>query len=230
MGNTANTPEDLFITATTPAGNEYRVAVYVDPFPGRKGDEVLKETCGRCAGDGVVHYGNLTLKVGKVSGRVCFMCMGAGVTTRKVSSARSTARRQVKAENERRAAAADFAATADVRAREELLADWDEALAEEARRGALVQGFIAEEGVRVRNLKAVVEVNAKFEAASFNGYGVDYKSMLILREVESGKVIKAVTGSRGLERGEEVTVSGTVKAHATYKGQDQTVLQRVIIK
>jgi hypothetical protein len=228
MSNTANTPEDLVIMATTPAGNTYQVAVYVDPFPGRKGAEVLKETCGRCGGDGVIHYGNVTLKVGKVSGRVCFMCMGAGFTTRKVSSARSTARRQAAAQTARNAAAADFAATADERATAELLADWDEALQEQARRAALVSGFIAEEGVRVRNLKATVQVNHQFETTDFHGR-LDYKNLLIL-EAEDGKIIKAVVPFAKVERGQEVTVTGTVKAHATYKGQDQTVLQRVILK
>lgn len=217
------TPENLEITATTAVGNTYAVAVYVDPFPGRKGSEVLKETCGKCNGDKVIGWGNVTLQVGKVSGRVCFQCMGKGYTTRLVSSARSTARRQAKAQTEANIAAADYVNT-------EVEDAHTEALAEEARRAALVTGFLAEVGVRVRNLKAVVEVNAKFEAASFNGYGVDYKSMLILREVESGRVIKAVTAARGFERGEAVTVSGTVKDHARYNGQDQTVLARPIIK
>lgn len=230
MNTKANTPEDFKITAVTPAGNAYEIAVYVDPFPGRKGNEVLKETCGKCNGDGVVHYGNVNLQVGKRSGRICFMCMGSGVSTRKVSSARQTARNQVKAENLRRAAAADFAADYDNQAARDLEDAHTEALAEEARRNALVQGFAGEIGERLRNLKAVVEVNAKFEAPSFNGYGVDYKSLLILRVVESGRILKVVTGSRGLDRGEEVTVSGTVKAHASYNGQDQTVLARPIIK
>lgn len=217
------TPENLEITATTAAGNTYAVVSYVDPFPGRKGSDVLKSVCGKCHGDKVIHYGGLTLQANGVSGRVCFECMGRGFTTRLVSSARQTARRQAAAQTAANAAAADYVNT-------EVEDAHTEALEEEARRAALVTGFLAEEGVRVRNIKAVVEVNAKFESVSFNGYGVDYKSMLILREVESGKVIKVVTGSRGLERGETVTVSGTVKAHASYHGQDQTVLGRPIIK
>lgn len=230
MNTTANTPQDLVIMDVTPAGNTYQVAVYVDPFPGRKGSDVIKETCGKCGGAKVVNYGNVTLATAQGEDRWCFECGGRGYTTRLVSSARGTARRQAKARTIRNAEAADFAATADARQLEELLADWDEALAEEARRAALVTGFLAEVGVRVRGLKAVVEVNHRFEAVAFNGYTMDYKSLLILRELESGRIIKAVLGARDLERGQEVTVSGTVKDHAQYNGQDQTVLARAIIK
>ena len=228
MSNTANTPEDLEVYAITAAGNTYRVAVYVDPFPGRKGEEILKETCGRCGGEGVVHYGNLTLQVGKRSGRICFMCMGAGFTTRKVSSARSTARRQAKAETERNAAAADFAATADDRAREELLADWDLALAEEARRAALVTGFLADVDTKVTG-QATVKVYRTFEGEGYYGQP-ELKAIIILVDAETGKELKTVTTPRALEEGQEVIYKGTVKGHGNYKGQDQTILTRVTFK
>lgn len=222
------TPENLEITATTPAGNSYRVAVYVDPFPGRKGSEVLKDVCGRCNGDKVIHWGNVTLQVNGVGGRVCFQCMGKGYTTRLVSSARQTARRQAKAQTARNAAAADFAAGFDAQAALNREADHAEALLEQARRAALVQGFVAEEGVRVRGLKVTVEVNYQFETTDFHGRP-DLKNLLILK-AEDGKILKAVVPYSTLERGQEATVTGTVKAHASYNGQDQTVLQRVIIK
>lgn len=229
MTTKTTTPADLDITATTAAGNTYQVAVYVDPFPGRKGDEVLKETCGKCGGNKVIGYGNVTLQVGKVSGRVCFQCMGKGYTTRLVSSARSTARRQVQAENERRATAVDFAADYDNQVARDLEDAHTEALAEEARRNALVQGFVGQVGERLRNLKATVQVNAKIEVSDFYTGRPFYKNLLIL-EVEDGRVLKAVVSFSGAERGQEVTVSGTVKAHTNYKGQDQTVLSRVTIK
>lgn len=224
------THQDLDVTAITPAGNEYQLAVYVDPFPGELGQVRKYEVCGKCRGDGVVHYGNITLATRHASGRVCFQCMGSGRTSYLVSSRRQTVRDQVKAENERRAAAADYAATADERALEEYVAAWDEAHAEQDRRAALTAGYLGEVGERLRGLTATVEVNAKFETESFNGSGVDYKSMLILREAATGKIIKTVVGARGLERGDTVTISGTVKDHGNYQGQDQTVLGRAIIK
>lgn len=213
-------------TATTASGNQYELAVYVDPFPGRRGNERVTEQCGKCAGDGVVHYGNVTLKVGKRSGRVCFMCMGRGETSRLVSSARSTARAQIKAENERRAMAADFAATADQREAAEYAQAWEDAHAEQARRDALVKGYVAEVGVRVRNLVAEVKVAHQFETTDFHGR-LDYKHLVILEVQGTGQILKAVMPFCQADRGELVKVTGTVKAHAEYQGQDQTVLQRV---
>jgi hypothetical protein len=220
------TPENLDFTATTPAGNTYQVAVYVDPFPGRKGSDRIRETCGKCAGDGVIHYGNLTLRANGVSGRVCFMCMGKGYTSRLVSSARSTARNQVKAENVRRAQAADYAANNAEREQAELLADWDAALAEQARRDALVTGFVAEIGTRVRGLLAEVKVAYRFDTTDYHGRP-DSKVLTVLEVQGTGQVVKAVLPYCQFGKGELVKVTGTVKAHDNYRGQDQTVLQRV---
>lgn len=230
MSRMNTTPADLDITATTAAGNTYQVVSYVDPFPGRKGDDVIKETCGKCAGTGVVNYGNVTYVAQGREDRHCFDCDGSGVYSFKVSSRRQTVRNRAKAATARNAAAADYAATAAVRHQEELDAAHTEALAEQARRDNLTQGFLGTEGERLRNLTAVVETNYKFESPSFQGYGMDYKSLLILRDVATGKVLKTVVGARGLERGDQVTVSGTVKSHDHYKGQDQTVLGRALIK
>lgn len=228
MSNTANTPEDLEVYATTAAGNTYRVAVYVDPFPGRKGADRIQEDCYRCGGSGYVSYGNVTIQVGRHSGRVCFVCLGNGYTSRLVSSARSTARRRAAQETAANAAAADFAATADDRAREELLADWDLALAEEARRGALVSGFLAPADTKVTG-QATVKVYRTFEGEGYYGQP-ELKAVIILVDAETGKELKTVTTPRALEEGQEVIYKGTVKGHGNYKGQDQTILTRVTFK
>lgn len=216
--------------ATTAAGNKYEAAEYVDPYPGRKGDEILKDTCGKCRGDQVIHWGNITLAANGVSGRVCFQCMGKGYTTRKVSSARSTARRQVAADNARRAEAADWAAEAPAReareAAEAAEAEAAEAKAEADRIAAMTQGFAGEEGERLRNIECEVITNYQYEATSFNGYSTELRSILVLRATETGKTLKWATGAVHAEKGERLTITGTVKAHANYKGQDQTVLTR----
>ncbi|AYN58504.1 ssDNA binding protein [Arthrobacter phage Liebe] len=111
MAGMATTPADLAITAVTAKGNEYRVAVYVDPFPGRKGAERIYDTCGKCAGTGVVNWGNVTFVAQGREDRHCFDCNGTGKTSRLVSSARATARRDAKAAT--LAAAADADAAAD---------------------------------------------------------------------------------------------------------------------
>lgn len=215
--------------ATTPAGNEYELAVYVDPFPGRKGSERITETCGKCGGDRVISWGNVTLQVGKVSGRVCFQCMGRGETSRLVSSARSTARAQVKAENERRAAAADFAADYDAQAARDLEDAHTEALAEQARRDTLPKGFLGQPGERLRNLNARVILVRSYES-------VDYMTgrpvlKFVIKFDVLGRTAVTFTGqSYGLEDGQFVNLTGTVKDHSVRDGEDQTVLSRIIVK
>lgn len=73
---------------------------YVDPCPGMKGDDEVRSTCGKCLGDGVVHYGNVVFAVrtstGTVSRRTCFDCNGSGVYVQKVKNIRAAARREHK--------------------------------------------------------------------------------------------------------------------------------------
>lgn len=79
-------------------------ATYVDPYPGRKGDERVWFECGKCSGSGSVSWGvdaNAAVLnadgTTRIVGKACFDCHGVGQISHLVSSARSTARRQVKA-------------------------------------------------------------------------------------------------------------------------------------
>jgi hypothetical protein len=70
-------------------------AVYVDPYPGKKGTDKVTVTCGKCRGTGIY---NAPTRIKDRQGKpFCLDCSGAGSHTILVSSARSTARRQVKA-------------------------------------------------------------------------------------------------------------------------------------
>jgi len=80
------------MNATATAADSY----YVDPFPGRKGSDRVYETCWKCGGSGVVSWGNVTFVAQGREDRHCFECNGSGKTSRLVSSARATARRQAK--------------------------------------------------------------------------------------------------------------------------------------
>lgn len=215
--------------ATTPAGNEYELAVYVDPFPGRKGSERIQETCGKCGGHKVISWGNVTLKANGVDGRVCFECMGRGYTSRLVSSARQTARNQVKAENERRAAAADFAADFDAQQARDLEDAHTEALAEQARRDALPKGFLGQSGERLRNLNARVVFVRTYESADYMT-GRPVLKCIIKFDVLGRTAVAFTSHSHNLEDGQFVNLTGTVKDHNTRDGEDQTVLSRIIVK
>lgn len=216
--------------ATTPAGNEYELAVYVDPFPGRKGSERIRETCGKCNGDKVISWGNVTLKANGVEGRVCFECMGAGYTSRLVSSARSTARNQVKAANERRATAADFAADYDAQQARDLEDAHTEALAEQARRDALPKGFLGREGERLRNLNARVTLVRSYESVNYMTGRPELKYIIKFDVLGRRTAVAFTSHSHNLEGGQFVNLTGTVKTHNTRGGEDQTVLSRIIIK
>lgn len=99
---------------------------YTEPYPGRKGEDLIREGCGKCMGTGSVSWGiNVSARLHNVqTGRirdvpkVCFDCHGTGTYTFKVKSARARIRRaakeQAKLANQQVQAEADkaeFAAT-----------------------------------------------------------------------------------------------------------------------
>ncbi len=226
---TLTTPADLEITATTAQGNEYTVAVYVDPFPGRKGTDRVSEDCGKCSGTGVIGYGNVTLQIGNRSDRFCFDCAGSGLYSRLVSSARTTARRVAAAENIRRADAADWAAGAPAREAAEKAEAETAAYAEAARLEAKPKGHIGNEGDRLKGMTARVEMIRYYESQNYVTGAPESKC--IIKFSVDGKTAVWFTGwAKELEEGQTVSLSGTVKDHNTRDGEDQTILTRCVAK
>ena len=227
-------------TEQTAKGNGYEAVEYVDPLPGRKGDEVVWETCGRCGGDGVVHYGRVAWqqrvpagwwapgsKAAVVGDRWCFECNGKGQTSRKVSSVRAAERRRVKAENQRRADAADWEAERPAREAAERAEREAAEAAEAARLAAQPKGYLAEGGEKVE-FEGTVKMIRFFESSDY--FGRPSHNALMIFESE-GKLAKWVTDwAHELEEGQRVTVKGTVKAHGEYDGAEQTVLTRCKVK
>lgn len=68
---------------------------YVDPYPGRRGDERISRSCSKCSGTGRLHT--------QVDGGRCWSCGGSGQTSVLVSSARATERRRIRRDAERQA-------------------------------------------------------------------------------------------------------------------------------
>lgn len=205
------------------------VTSYVDPYPGLAGtDKVsISSTCGRCGGTGIFHWYTY---MGPAQGS-CFGCWGSG----KVSHDRQVARLRLEVkkeayyrENEAEIQAYWAAENERVRA-EELAAnfarDWDDAHAEQARRVALVQGFIGEIGEKI-SVTATIKV-AKYMAAQQYGWAA---KMFVIAETTDGNIVK-ISGSSAslfdLERGDVVTLTGKVAGHENYQGQDQTTLSHV---
>ena len=216
---------------TDPGPNPYAPLEYADPHPGMKGSERVWEECGWCTNGVYTGPGNVHWKIGKVDTTWCFQCGGNGGRYVLVSSVRARVRRLSKEAQRWVAEQADRERIiAETKAREWVEA-WDAAHAEQERRAALVTGFVGDEGDKVKNLPGTVTVSTRFETASFNGYGTDYKAFVVVT-LDDGKVVKTSGTGATLyrtERGQRVTVSGTVKGHDSYQGQDQTTLTRAKI-
>jgi hypothetical protein len=101
------------MTNATATATPTAADIYVDPFPGRKGSERVSLDCGGCGGTGL--YGGRTYWKDALGRPYCFDCGGSGSRTVLVSSARATARKHAKADAERLAKAAAFAAEAPAR-------------------------------------------------------------------------------------------------------------------
>lgn len=217
------------LTAQTAKGNTYAVVVYEDPYPGRKGTDRIYETCGKCSGTGAVGYGNVTLVRKGVEDRWCFACGGSGKTSALVSSLRQTARRQAKAQTERNADTADFLAEAPAREAAEKEADHEAALRIEAARTAKPKGFLGKVGDRLRNLPAKVTMIRYYDSQNFVT-GAPEQKCIVKFAVEGHAAIWFTEWSRGLEEGQAVTLTGTIKALNNRDGEDQTALTRCIVK
>ncbi|QBI96065.1 hypothetical protein SEA_MISSDAISY_86 [Mycobacterium phage MissDaisy] len=223
-------------TTITYQGRKFELSTYVDPYPGKNDwDRIYyNDVCCRCGGSGVYRWWT---SVGQASG-TCFGCFGTGKVER--SNAVSTLRRQAKEDalwreygDQLRAEmqAAAEAAEAE-RQRREWEEAWEEAHREQARRAALNNEVVGEVGERVRNIEATVQVSTSFERASFTGCGTE-TVMLVIFKLDDGRVIKSTgTGLNlyGLDRGDRVKLTGTVKGYGEYKGQRQTILQRVKVE
>lgn len=202
------------------------LTTYVDPHPGLKGTDKVAVECGMCTngvytGISRIHWNN-----GAGDTTWCFRCNGTNRRYISVATARRIAKReaflaeyavQIEANRIVREAEANAAIAAA-----KFEAAWDAAHAENARRAALVQGFLGEVGEKVATGPGIVQV-AKYIEGSWNRSS----SMFIVVKLDSGQVVKIFGSSQTLfrlERGYRVTLTGKVKAQETYQGQDQTVL------
>jgi len=202
------------------------LTTYVDPHPGLKGTDKVAIECGMCRDGVYTGYSRIHWQNGKGDTTWCFWCNGTNRRYISVSTARRNAKRQafqaeyavqIEANRIARETAANVAIAAA-----KFEAAWDEAHAEQARRAAMVQGFLGEVGDKVATGPGIVQV-AKYIEGSWNRSS----SMFIVVKLDSGQVVKTFGSSTtlfGLERGYRVTLTGKVKAQETYQGQDQTVL------
>jgi hypothetical protein len=197
------------------------VTSYVDPHPGQADTDRVPVPCWKC----VDKSGHIRA-FAHVYGGVCFGCNGTGVNTISVRTARRHAKADAYATEFAAEIQAHHAAQAEIanaaKAAAEFEAAWDTAHAENTRRSALVQGFIGQVDEKIATGPGTVQV-AKYIEGSWNRSS----SMFLVVKLDSGQVVKIFGSSQtlfGLERGYRVTLTGKVKKHESYQGQDQTVL------
>jgi hypothetical protein len=196
--------------------------LYVDPHPGQAATDRVAVNCDRCGGTGRVVFE-------WVDGGRCWGCFGTGKSTISVTTARKWAKGEAfvaEYNDQIKAYWAEFEAIqARAAAEAEFAAAWDEAHAEAARRNALVGGFLGAVGDKV-SVTGTVNVAKYVEAQSYNRSS----SIFLIVTLDNGQVVKTFGSGASLfslNRNDRVTLTGAVKAHETYRGQDQTVLIRV---
>lgn len=197
------------------------LSTYVDPCPGKIGTDKVPSTCGRCGGSGVFECFRHIY-----AGR-CFQCGGSGSVPTNVSTVRKHAKSdafyaEFAAELAAVRLVAETAANIAIAAAK-FAADWEAAHTEDARRSSMVQGFLGQVGDKVTGTGTVAV--AKYISGSYNRSS----SVFLVVELDSGQVIKTFGSGESLfalDRGDRVVLSGAVKAHESYRGQDQTVLTR----
>lgn len=215
-------------TATTFKSSELgtvTLTTYVDPHPTLKGTDKVAVECGQCTNGVYTGFSRVHWNNGAGDTTWCFWCNGTNRRYISVSTARRNAKRDAfRAEYAAQIEANRIAREAEANARiaaAAFEAAWDAAHAEQARRAALVQGFLGQVGEKVTGT-GTVQV-AKYIEGSWNRSS----SMFIVIKLDSGQVVKTFGSSQTLfplGRGYRVILTGKVKSLETYQGQDQTVL------
>lgn len=68
-----------------------------------------------------------------------------------------------------------------------------------------------------------------FARDAWNGYGVETVHIITMIDRATGACLVSKSGSFRAEEGEELKIKATVKEHSEYRGQAQTVVQRIAV-
>lgn len=200
------------------------------------------DTCRRCGGAGQRSEWYYT-------GLTCYECGGTGHAAPRLEKEYTPeyAEKLAVQRAERAAKKAGYASAAEQRAAEdaersareereaaERMAEDERRKAEEERIKAIKarSDYVGSVGQRL-TVGATYEGSPYFERRSFSGYGLERVYIHRFRD-EAGNLIiwKSCAGIPilGLDEGEPVVVTGTVKEHSEYKDEKQTLLLRAKIK
>lgn len=200
--------------------------------------------CDRCGGDGVYKWGAMISWFGEPARPqytgTCFKCNGAGKVFGKWIE--RTPEYQAKLDAKRAAKQEAANAEREKKAAEEMqkrLQEKAEREAAEAARKAISQ-YVGKIGDKLE-IKVTLERVVNYEAPKYAGFGTETRSIYIFKDSDGNKLVwntsaglgKHSTDKNGfetftpVEEGEEIAIRCIVKGYDAYKGERQTVLQRV---
>lgn len=185
-----------------------------------RNDAGIDAPCSRCVGSRYFHCWR------NIEGGRCFRCGGTGTEFLPMDKLVRTARRNALARADAELNGAVFAWNAIAAEFATIHADRAELAAKharvQARRAAYVPGFVGAVGTKVD-----VVVTVKFTKVIDSQWG---SSLLVSALTEDGHLVKTFGSGATLwdlaENGAKLRWTGTVKEHANWDGQDQTVTTR----
>lgn len=211
----------------------------------KNGTRYYEETCRcwKCSGTGTYTWGAVVNGATQYAG-VCFACQGSGVTVETVKE--YTPEHQAKLDAQR--AKREAKRQAEREAKEaELRAEREKAEAERKAKEAEIQAkrelsqYVGNVGDKLE-IAVTVIYEAEYEVPSFKGWGTDYIKVYGMEDENGNAIIWKTTGRLTKEhvydeyghtetlyahKGDKLTIKGTIKEHNEYKGQKQTLLNRV---
>lgn len=190
-------------------------------------------TCHRCGGQGGSDSWAYT-------GWTCYECGGKGslVTPRIIKEYTPEHRAKLDAEIAKRQAKRQAeleAKEVELRAEEERAEAERQAKEAEDKAKRELSQYVGNIGDKLEIAVTVAYV-ATYEAPSFRGWGTDTIHVYGMEDENGNAIIWKTTGSLkkssksetvSAHKGDKVTISGTIKEHNEYKGQRQTILNRV---
>lgn len=209
----------------------------------KNGTKYYEEECNcwKCGGTGIYYWGNVVNGQPSYSG-VCYACDGTGVVIghskeytpehqAKLDAAR--AKREAKRDAERQAKEAERQAKADALAKK---------IAEEKAKS----NYVGRPGDKIEAVVTVAFMSS-YDVLSFRGYGMstvfvyglkDEHDNLMIWKTQSGSLsyeherwnkdhTKSIFETVYVHKGDKVRIKASIKEHAEYKEQKQTILTRV---
>ena len=196
-------------------------------------------TCHRCGGQGGSDAWAYT-------GWTCYECNGAGTLLTPRIIKEYTPEHQAKLDAQR--AKREAKRQAEIEAKEaELRAEREKAEAERKAKEAEIQAkralsqYVGNVGDKLE-IAVTVIYEAEYEVPSFKGWGTDHIKVYGMEDENGNAIIWKTTGRLTKEhvydeyghtetlyahKGDKLTIKGTIKEHNEYKGQKQTLLNRV---